>query len=681
MAVWYMEARTTSATQTDVERVLLYLVRGGVLLVLLTPLIVSTEGLFPNLPDTLFPFIVGKAIFSRSVIEITFALWVMLVFAYPSYRLGRSWVLIALAVWVAMSIIAGFAGVSLQRSIWSTYERMQGIFDQVHWLAFIVVAASVFRTLTHWKLLFSANLAVSMVVALLGIGNHYGAISIDVLGGSGRIESTLGNATYVGAYAMVNILIATAMMGHSWRDRAPQADLGRAARRRRRPARQRASSVDYRPLLMAFWITATVINLWALWLALARGAFFGLLVGAVVFAIVYFLWGQIQPKKVAYGIFAVVAAMLLLFVLARATPVLDPVIESSTTLNRLASTSLSSGSVRGRLTAWRAGLRAYLDKPIFGWGPENYLIAWGRYFDSGSGIRERFDQAHNKVLEELTTKGAVGAISYQAIWAAMGWAMVRSIRRRQQYEQVFVAIVAAAMAGFFAQNLFLFDSPVTSLQFGILVAFALGEELHQRQSEGHRQGETTPVPRQPRTGGSRLAGLGYLTARVHSIPGRIAGAGLIAVILVTSLLLFNARPYGAAKAVVQTRNPAITWEQRLGLFQESIDEFPALANYPRMMLMAQVSSNIRGMSPQELDLALAIIETEAKDALDGEPESWRVEVSLARFYQIASQEIDAAYLKLARIHLDEAIRLAPRTLDVVAVLKDQEILEQHVSGQ
>jgi hypothetical protein len=349
-------------------------------------------------------------------------------------------------------------------------------------------------------------------------------------------------------------------------------------------------------------------------------------------------------------------------------------------LTRLSTISSDDSSIQGRLTSWRTGIRAYLDKPVFGWGPENYLIAWGRHFDLASGVRERFDQAHNKVLEELTTKGAVGAISYLAIWVAMGWAIVRSIRRRQQFEQVFVAFVAAALVGFFVQNLFLFDSPVTSLQFAILVAFAVREELHQSKRAANTEGEPAPASPPPQTGASRLAGLGRVTAWLRTTHGEIVAAVLIAAVLAMSLWFFNFRPYAAAKTVLQTTNPNITWTQRLALFQESIDEFPALANYPRVFLIAQVSGDIRRMSGQELEQALAMIEREGRDALKGEPESWRVHVSLARFYQIASQQIDAVYLNVARVHMDEALRLAPRTLDVVEVLKDQEALEKHLSG-
>ena len=668
-----MDARATSTVQTDMERVLVYLVRGGVLLVMFMPLIVTTQ--------TLFPFIVGKAVFSRSVIEITFALWVMLAFAFPSYRVRRSWVLIALAIWVAMSIIAGFAGVSLQRSVWSTYERMGGIFDQVHWFAFIIVAVSVTRTLTQWKVLFSVNLAVSLVVSLLGVGNQYELIEWNILGtGLGRVASTLGNPTYVGAYSMVNILIAVGMIAHSWRGRQPaEARESSRRRRRRRGARQRSAGFDYVPLLMTFWLFAIAVDLWALWLSESRGAVIGLGAGLVAFSFAYGLWGQIQLlKKVAYGILGVVVAMAVLFILARATPVFDSVIASNPTLTRFSTIGSTDASIQGRLTAWRAGFRGYLDKPILGWGPENYLIAWGRYFDSASGVRERFDQAHNKLLEELTTKGAVGAISYLAIWVSIAWAMVLSIRRRQRYDQIFVAFVAAAMVGFFVQNLFLFDSPVTSLQFALLVAFAFREEVHQRQDDGDQQGEATPKRPLPQTGAPRLTGLSYLAAWLRTTPGSTAGAGSIAVLL--ALSLWFVKPFEAAIAVVRTTNPTISWTQRFAFFQKSIDDFPALGNYPRMMLLSQVSTNFQRMSQQDLIEALEIIEREGEEALKGEPESWRMEVSLARFYQKASQQIDAEYLDLARMHLDAAIRLAPRTLDVVEVLKDQEFLEQQQSG-
>ena len=51
-------------------------------LLLLTPFVVT--------PGTIFPFVVGKALWSRSLIEIAFALWTVLALTHPGYRPPRS---------------------------------------------------------------------------------------------------------------------------------------------------------------------------------------------------------------------------------------------------------------------------------------------------------------------------------------------------------------------------------------------------------------------------------------------------------------------------------------------------------------------------------------------------------------------------------------------------------------
>ena len=47
--------------------------------------------------------------------------------------------------------MTGFIGVSIQRSLWSSFERMQGIIDLLHWFAFILIIISIFKTGTSYK--------------------------------------------------------------------------------------------------------------------------------------------------------------------------------------------------------------------------------------------------------------------------------------------------------------------------------------------------------------------------------------------------------------------------------------------------------------------------------------------------------------------------------------------------
>jgi O-antigen ligase len=639
--------------------------------------------------STLFPFIVGKAIYARTIIEVTFGAWLLLVLIAPEQRPKRSWILIAFGVWLVASVAAGFAGVSFQRSMWSTYERMQGIVDLAHWAGFVLVAGSVFRSLNDWKWLLNANLAVSMFASILGLGQNFDVFESSILGASARIESTLGNATYVGAYTMVNIFIALGLIALSWRQSAPLAPTqdaspaaaSRAARRRRRRASRpqtQSAEFDWLPYLRVFWISAIVIELWALWLTETRGAIIGLGAGAVGFAAVYSVWGRIERiRQVSYAIMGMVIVVLLLFIVARTTSVLDPVIDRSATLGRVATIGPNDESIKGRITSISAGLQGYVEKPIFGWGPENYLIAWGKHFDAESGVRERFDQAHNKLVEELTTKGAVGLVTYLAIWAFIILVFVRAVKRREAYEQVFVILVGAAMGGFFVQNMFLFDSPVTVLQFVVLVSFFIAEEMQQRQTQLDEAGEQTES--QPTR--SFVSGLGDRASTILSSPtGGTFSAVVIVAVLGISIFFLNMKPFNAAAAIVQTSDPNINWEQRFGFFEESIDEFPALANYPRLLLLSQVSNNLGALTTEDFQVALALIEQEGAQGLIDEPESWRLHVAMAHFYQVAAQ-VDVSLLDKSKEHVQEADKLAPKTIEVNAIRDEQERLEAIVAGQ
>ena len=676
-----MTLRSDATSREIITWGLLNATRVGILLVLFMPLVVTTS--------TLFPFIVGKAIYARSFIEVALGLWVVLLFIAPEHRPKRSWIMIAFGVWLVASILAGFAGVSLQRSMWSTYERMQGIVDLAHWTAFVMVAASVFRTLDDRKWLLGINLGVSMTASMLGLGQNFDILDSSILGiASSRISSTLGNATYVGAYTMVNIFAALGMIAYSLkqgkteqREVISRAASSRAARRRRRRAsgqRRQATEFDWRPYLRAFWLSSIVINLWVLWLSGTRGALLGLGTGVVVFAVVYSFWVNIKlVRSISYAIMRLVIVVLLLITVARSTSILDQVISISPTLERISTVNTSDLSIKGRITSVTAGFQGYLEKPIFGWGPENYLIAWGRYFDADSGVRERFDQAHNKLVEELTTKGTVGIATYLAIWIVMFWVFVRAVNRRKHHEQAFVVLIGAALAAFFVQNMFLFDSPVTVLQFAVLVSFFIAEEMHQRQiqleataSEGHTQA--------PKSSASRV---GTRLSELLQTPGvATVGAVIVAVILSLSIYFLNIKPFNAAAAVVQTANPSITWEQRLRFFEQSIDEFPALANYPRLLMLTQVTENLLSLTTGELEAAMTLIEEEAALGLIDEPENWRIYVGMARFYQIAAQ-MDVSLLEKSRIYVDGADLLAPRTIEVNAIRIEQERLEDLVAGQ
>ena len=628
-------------------RGLLRTVQAGIFLVLLTPFVVT---------DGFFPFVVGKAIYARAIIEITFVAWVALVLRHPRRRPAWSWTVAAFAVWLLASGLAAAFGVSPTRSLWSTYERMQGVFDLAHWLAFTVMAASVFRSAADWRLLFGVNLACSTAVCLIGLAHHYQITHVDFIYAPlmlDRMRSTLGNPAYVGAYTMVNALIGAALFVHS---------LGASSGRR-----------PLFPWVGDLWALMAQINLWGLWTTGSRGALTGL--GAA--SLILIAYGMRKRVRAALWTACVaLAAAAALIAAARTTTILDPVIESNATLNRLFRIDAESLPVRSRIVGVETGLRAFLDKPVLGWGPENFIVGWGRHVDvdlrgERIPILVSYDHAHNKPVEELATKGALGLLSYLALWGVMARVILRRLARLSGCDRIALCIVGAALAAYFVQNLFLFDSPATVMQFFLLVAFAAAVEAWRPAAGTALRSPDAAFRLPPRWRPSLHRTAGLLT----SPAGASALTAAAAVLMIAAFALVNVRTYAAAAALSDAMRTPRPWSDRLNDFTRSIDGFPGLANYPRLYLLAAASEAIGDMSDEEFRRTIDVVKAEAGRGLALEPQNWQFQAFLAAFHQIVAVR-DPALLADARRHADRAAELAPGAQQVVEVLQEQEKLER-----
>ena len=455
------------------ERLLLLGTRTGLVLLLAMPLVVTEE--------TFFPFVVGKSVFGRSVIEAVFAMWLIAAILYPRHRLPRSWLLVAFGVYVIVNFASGIAGVSLQRSLWSTYERMQGTVDLVHWMMLAVVLAAAFRSISDWTFLFGVNVMVSLLVALLGVAEHLDVnvpLFESISRGEGdRVSITLGNPTYVGAYMIVNALIGLALLAYSF-NREPAREVSGAVRRRRRRDAATSGYVSWPAALRVVLVACIALDLWIVTLTGTRGATLGLAAGLIAFAVAYLAVGNVRAVKyAAAAVLAVVAVLALALGPGRGTPPVERLSESNVLVARLSSIGPDDGSIRSRLESVAIGLKAFAARPILGWGPENYIVPWGRYLEEDDRKAKRFDHAHNKIIEETTTKGALGLVSYLSLWAIMLAVLYRRARTENAHLQLLVLLAGSALAAYFVQNLALFDTPATVLQFMLLFGFVVSLEV------------------------------------------------------------------------------------------------------------------------------------------------------------------------------------------------------------
>ena len=653
------------------DNILIYVIRAGIALILLTPLVIS--------PRTIFPFVVGKALYSRSLIEIVFVSWVLLSLFNPSYRPPRSRILVLLAAALGVAALSAGFGASVQRSFWSNYERMQGVVDQAHWFALAVVLVSVLRTGRDWRILLTLNLAVSMAIALMAFAEYHDHpwIYRIYVPPATRVMTSLGNSSFLGAYLGVNITIALGFLirsfvpaAHPGKASAPAGEKHDKRSNRRNPPRQPWSA---RLLMLwagrCFWGATALIGLWALTLTASRGPFLGFVSGLAALATLYVFLARTRTVRLAaagsVGLFGTVVILLLVLSFSPAVSLVDAW-NVNPLLSRLADDQ-SLDTVRERLSVWKVGIKGFLDSPMLGWGPENYIAIWGRHGSSEfiPTMNEIYDHSHNKLIEELATKGLSGLLVHVAIWGFALHIVLRAARDMDSRERVPVLFAGAALMGYFMQSMTTPDMAVGSLQFILLLAFAAhletagssptpeapGQGGQARQPASSPTGKLVcnrtvsrpsptlvEAPAIPRNGIAKRPRqwsplTGSLGARVSLAAGTIvlAGAGLFA----------NKVIYSSAQAVngayISATNPKDLLPDRTRIhFERAIDGFQPLANYPRRILFqyaAERWKHLRARNRTEAKQLLAMVDAEATAAVESEPGNWRIQTALIQFYE------------------------------------------------
>ena len=653
-----IETSTETDNRRQFDQHLLGAIGVCVVLILATPLIIST--------NTIFPFIVGKAIFARSIIEIIFTLWLILIICYPQHRPSRSWVIISLSIGLSVSIITSFTGASLIRSMWSTFERMNGVIDQAHWIAFILVTGSVYRSLSSWRVLFTLNLGMAGFVSLIGIIQYYNwaidpflleEVSFD--DSTNYLESTWGSAAFMAAYVMINSVIGLGLILQSFYNRQTKPVLPKYVNKT--TPDQPDFKLKRLHLFQISWLFSTSLCLWALWLTASRGALLSFGLGTLVLSVGYIFWKTKQQVStgIIYTTLFLSLVAIALIIVVRASIVVDDLESSSPMIWRILEPE-GDMSYSRRVASLETTIDAYTEKPVFGWGPENYLVPWGRHLNIISNDRiPPFDAAHNSLVEKLVTQGTVGLLSYILIWSIITIVLVRSIKHQSSHYRYFIIVVTAALIVSFAQRLFMVDTIAITMQLSLLIAFVMSEEGRLRiQTQNNTQDDSLK--------------------RQYT---RTKKAWLIVPIVsfsIWSLHSYNYKPYQAAQASKEFLRTNL-WTDISTNFNRSIDEFPPLANVPRRLMINHVGYSLIDLAHADYVEAVDLVTREGQEALRIEPQNWRFHVALAQFYQQAYLR-NPDYLELADTHVQEALRLAPNTSQTIGVKVEQERLKQQAES-
>ncbi|MBI4085385.1 MAG: O-antigen ligase family protein [Candidatus Liptonbacteria bacterium] len=384
---------------------------------------------------SVYPYTLTKTLFFQIFVEIAFFLWLALAISFPRYRPKFTPLISAGAVFFGIYLLTSFAGIDLWRSLWSTYERGIGFFAMLHFAVFGLIVSSLFNELP-WRKIFYSSLAVSIFIGFIAYAQLYVPNLLLIENPGDRPGATFGNPTFMAGYLVLHVFLAIYLF-----------------------LRQLQENKNARIKLFFTGAAGTLNALVAVFFAQTRGDILGLAAGIMTLLFIFSIKpleeirGFLGNRKVYIVLMIAIVLSAALFFVTKENPFWSKI----PGISRFSSLSLSGdSSLTPRLSALKAGWEGFLEKPILGWGPGNFIVIYDRHYDPkalASSYREtNFDKPHNLFLEYANAGGIILFIAFIGFFAA---AVYESFR---QGDRIWRSVFMAMLASYAVSQLFFFET-------------------------------------------------------------------------------------------------------------------------------------------------------------------------------------------------------------------------------
>ncbi len=611
----------------------LKIIRLGTYLVLFAPLIISGR--------YFFPFVGPKSIYFFALVEIIFVAYLLLILLKPEYRPRFNILLIAIILFVAVLILSSFLGENFSNSFWSKYERMTGLLMWFHLLAFFVVLSSVFKKREDWFKIFGVSVFAAV---LMGIISLFAEIDVNLLGGMGvstRGGATIGNSSFLGTYLLFNIFLALYLVTQARQSRAKGEDEATASS----PLKSRGGLRIYSGISLA------IISL-ALFLSDARAATLSVLGGVVLLFLLWLVFCKKGKLKITGISLLVIFVILILslgylffqpesFIYQKQLPFIHTVTKS-------------------RLVVWDMGLEGWLERPILGWGPENFEIVFSKHYDPRLFLREYggevwFDRVHNIAFDTLVTSGIIGLLSYLGIFISAFYVLWRKYFR-EKLDFWIVGIFSVILISYFVQNLTVFDMVNSYMMFFLVLGFIGSIALTKEVSN---QSAAPPLKR---------------------TPGSLNPWIAIVILILFGFCFLNCviQPLKTDAYVIEAIR-ALDSNQRLNFYEKTLTTSPVGKCQIRETLADSLvtlsqKEEAKKIPKEDLIKEFEFLSNELEKSIGEVPLNFRSALKLGQLYNVYGR-LDSSKLEIAEEVLNKARDLSPNNQQVYWALAQTKLYQ------
>ncbi len=491
----------------------------------------------------LFPYITGKNFAFRILVEIAAAAWIMLMILDKSFRPKKSIILWMYSIFLFVLLLADIFSIDRAHSFFSNFERMEGFIGHAHLFLYFLILISFFKDKASWAkhrfVLFLSNIPVLFLAFLQLLGlesftpmkllpslrNAIHEVFAPTQGGN-QLDSSLGNSTYLAIYSIFFIFLFFIAYLENKSEKAKN---------------------NWTYLLMI------VLNLIVLFYTQTRGAQIGFAIGIFVSAVIIYFGGRKfkelkNKRKISLAIIIItLVAYFSLLVFGQTS-----FIQNSSTLNKLAKVSKFSnpvtlvskfkdinkelynpsstyesllsisndGTFTSRLINIKMVLEGLKERPILGWGQDNYFYVFSKYNDARMYAQEPwFDRAHNVFMDWLVAGGVIGLLAYLSLYFAgiyMLWSKKAKTLYNSHKDFTERAILTGLLISYFIHNIFVFDNLISYILFIIVLAYIsirFGDNKNKENDKSINESKSKIIIYAPFVIIALLASLYYLNVR------------------------------------------------------------------------------------------------------------------------------------------------------------------------
>lgn len=297
-----------------------------------------------------------------------------------------------------------------------------------------------------------------------------------------RISGHLGNSSYLGVYALIHAffgLLCAAMVFRGNRE-VELLESGQHS-----PAKKLTTN-NY--IAIALYIGLAVFNLLILFKTGTRGAFAGLVVGLVLSSI-YLAWKE-KNRLIRYSavtfLIIVISSVAFLGIFKHSA-----FVESRPLLARFAALvtfdlrALLNNEGKSRTMIWKMSFDGVKEKPLLGWGQDNFGYVFAKYYDPHMYAQEQwFDRSHNVFMDWLIAAGVLGLAGYLSLF---GIALYFIFSSRSRFTVIEKSIWLGLLASYFIHNIFVFDNLSSYVLFFLILGYINDRHTHDRHEKPYAE--------------------------------------------------------------------------------------------------------------------------------------------------------------------------------------------------